>query len=127
SVGTWYLMHDDTVNRTTIGAGALGSLADAAINALIINGGLGYDTVRHRTALKVPTLASVLEAMERFGVLVWLDNKVAADADDLVEFLIATGCHRKALLLLHSQDAVSAVRGIDPAIPVARLDNHLNP
>src|SRR5690606_10230815 len=76
SDGTWYLMHDDTVNRTTNGAGALGSLSDAAINALIINGGLGYDAGRHRTALKVPTLASVLEAMEPFGVLVWLDNKV---------------------------------------------------
>lgn len=55
--GTWYLMHDTTVDRTTDGTGTITAMTDAAINALNIDGGYGYNAGRHGTTLNVPTLA----------------------------------------------------------------------
>ena len=59
--GTWWLMHDTTVDRTTDGSGAVSDLTDAELRELTIDGGPGFDPARH-SGVKVPTMDAVLDA-----------------------------------------------------------------
>lgn len=84
--GTFYLMHDRTVDRTTNGSGALGDLSDAAINALAIDGGLGF---HGQAGLKVPRLIDALNALEAFDGLLLLDAKGDAREHAALSRLVA--------------------------------------
>lgn len=70
--GQLVLMHDDTVNRTTNGAGRVDQLTLAQIKALRLQGGLGNGAAL--SAETVPTFAEVLRAVRGRNVLINLDK-----------------------------------------------------
>lgn len=79
SDGGWVLMHDETVDRTTNGTGAVSSLTTAELTALVIDNAGGM----------VPTLAEALDAAYMYGIEeVWVDWGAGSVAD-LVSILSA--------------------------------------
>ena len=68
--GTMYVIHDDTVDRTTDGTGYLNQMSDAQINALnITQTGEGYSlTDFDPTELKIPTFEQVVQQCVRYGM-----------------------------------------------------------
>lgn len=93
--GALVLMHDDTVDRTTDGHGAVAELDAAQIAALRVRSrGGGRDSTL--TAQHPPTLAQAL-AEARGKVLVNLDIKAAA-LDQVIDAVEAAGAQRDVLL-----------------------------
>ena len=68
--GTMYVIHDDTVDRTTDGTGKISELTDTQINALnITQTGSGYDLSDFDPSeLKIPTFEQVLQQCVRYGM-----------------------------------------------------------
>lgn len=68
--GTMYVIHDNTVDRTTDGTGELSEMSDAEINALNINQtGPGYDLSDFDSSeLKIPTFEQVLQQCVRYDM-----------------------------------------------------------
>lgn len=93
--GALVLMHDETVDRTTDGHGAVADLTAAQIAALRVRsqGGGRSSTL---TARHPPTLAQAL-ALARGKVLVNLDVKAAA-LDQVMDVVEAAGAQRDVLL-----------------------------
>lgn len=50
--GTWWVMHDQTLDRTTSGTGLIAEMRDEEINQLRIDGGAGYVADRNGTHLR---------------------------------------------------------------------------
>jgi glycerophosphoryl diester phosphodiesterase len=101
--GTLVLMHDETIDRTTNGQGAVAKMSLAElkqVNLLSNDGSV--------SALKIPTLAEVFEAAKR-GVITHLDLK---DYSDKTLAAIAKLAKRagmdKQLSFYHQQPAVLA-------------------
>lgn len=93
--GALVLMHDETVDRTTDGHGAVADLDAAQIAALRVRSrGGGRDSTL--TARHPPTLAQAL-AVARGKVLVNLDVKAAA-LDQVIDAVEAAGAQRDVLL-----------------------------
>lgn len=93
--GALVLMHDETVDRTTDGHGAVADLTAAQIAALRVRSqGGGRDSTL--TARHPPTLAQAL-AVARGKVLVNLDIKAAA-LDQVIDAVEAAGAQRDVLL-----------------------------
>ena len=68
--GTMYVIHDDTVDRTTDGTGYLNQMSDVQINALNIDQtGAGYSLSDFDSSeLKIPTLEQVVQQCVRYGM-----------------------------------------------------------
>ncbi len=73
--GTFYLMHDADVARTTNGRGLMEAMSDRQIDGLIIDGGMGY---AGQEGLRVPRLSSVVAALGDFPGVILLDAKGSA-------------------------------------------------
>jgi glycerophosphoryl diester phosphodiesterase len=89
--GTWYVMHDATVDRTTNGTGTVASKTNAQMNALVIDGGYGYVAARHAGLYHPPTLAAVLDALRPYHVMVGLDAKGSGEYSLAVEYARGRG------------------------------------
>jgi len=95
SDGVLVLMHDETVDRTTDGHGAVASLPARSIAALRLRrGGGGADAAL--TDRRVPTLDQALRAT-RGRTIVNLDVK-AADIDRVIDTVVRAGMGRRVLL-----------------------------
>lgn len=68
--GTMYVLHDDTVDRTTDGTGYISQMTDAQINALNIDQtGSGYNLSDFDPSeLKIPTFEQVLQQCVKYGM-----------------------------------------------------------
>jgi hypothetical protein len=123
SSGTFYMLHDKTVDRTTDGTGTLNAMTDAAINALHIDGGYGYNVDRHGLSIVVPTLASTLAALTAsgFGGWVYVETKDLADADHtaLATFMAANWPVAKTILECHSLTGAAAYKAVNSGFLVA--------
>jgi len=78
--GTWWVIHDSTLDRTTTGSGPVHLATDAEIAAARIDGGIGFDSARHH-GLRVPRLEAVLGALDRYAVRIHLDLQHAVSPD----------------------------------------------
>lgn len=65
--GTWFVMHDSTVDRTTDGTGAIKEMTDDQIAALTIDDGVNVGKYS-KEELKVPTLEEVLMICKKYGM-----------------------------------------------------------
>jgi glycerophosphoryl diester phosphodiesterase len=111
--GTWYVIHDPTLDRTTDGHGSIASLSDAVIDAAVIDGGLGrqLDT---DAPLHVPALDTVLAALRGFDGTIYLDLQ-HAESGDAASLLDLTKGMRVAIICRSSADA-AAVKARDPGV-----------
>lgn len=67
--GTWYVMHDATVDRTTDGTGEIANLTDAQISNIHIDVGPNIEQYS-QSELVIPTLETVLQICRRYGMRV---------------------------------------------------------
>jgi hypothetical protein len=118
SQGTWYLMHDKAVDRTTDGTGRLNDKTDAEIDALHIDGGMGYNAVRHGTNLHVPTLE---RAMQRVGSIhLSFDLKDAEDASHraIAQWVCDHGLAQRASIIVKSLTGAAIIRATCPGVTI---------
>lgn len=114
SDGTWYVMHDATVDRTTDGTGNVSAKTDAQMDALNIDGGYGYDAGRHAGLYHPPSLEAVFTALAPYGVTMQIENNSGADWDELAEFVVAQGWKQRVVLNATTQAAAQEIKGVDP-------------
>ena len=78
--GVWIVMHDDTVDRTTDGAGQVGALTFDEIRALTVDAG---SNVEAYPGTKVPTLTEYLDVCSEFGMHPVIEIKPSAPVESL--------------------------------------------
>jgi glycerophosphoryl diester phosphodiesterase len=111
--GTWYVIHDPTLDRTTDGHGRIASLADEVIDAAAIDDGLGPEPDAG-SPLHVPRLDAVLAALRGFQGTIYLDLQ-HAQAGDAASLLDLTGGMRVAIICRTPADA-EAVKARDQRV-----------
>lgn len=86
--GTWWVIHDPSLERTTSATGSIPNLSDDQVEAAVIDGGIGFDAARHR-ALQVPRLEDVLTALSGYTGTVYVDIQHAptGDVDGVIRML----------------------------------------
>jgi len=111
--GTWWVMHDEMLDRTTDRSGWIPELADGEIGQARIDGGIGFDPDRH-VDLRVPTLSETLKGLDRYPGRIYVDVQHAptGDVDDVVSML--TG--RRAAILCRDLSDSRRVKRLDPSI-----------
>jgi len=108
--GTWWVIHDRTLERTTDAEGAVAKLHDTDIEAARIDGGIGFDPERH-AGLRVPRLDAVLDALRGYDGRVYVDVQHAP-----------TGVVDDVVPMLEGLDAAILCRTLDDARRVKELD-----
>ncbi len=108
--GTLFLMHDDTLERTTTGDGPLRSQSWASIRGLMLE-----DNDGRRTAFNPPRLTDVL-AWADGRAIVQLDVKRATPLEAVIEAIRDSGAHGHALIIVYSVEDAARVHRLDPAI-----------
>jgi glycerophosphoryl diester phosphodiesterase len=111
--GTWWVMHDESLDRTTDGTGAISELRDADIEATRIDGGIGFDPARHAD-LRVPRLEAVLDALHGYGGRVYVD--VQHSPSGAVDQVVAGLDGFDAAILCRTLADTRRVKQLDPRI-----------
>ena len=112
--GIWYVLHDDTMDRTTDLSGPVHELTSTEIDTATIDGGLGYDT--SHVGLGVPRLSDVLDMLRDYAgsLIVDLQHAAAGDAGEVAGLLDG----RPATMLVRDVEDIEAIRAADPGITV---------
>jgi hypothetical protein len=114
SDGTWWSMHDATLNRTTNLTGNISAATDATINGGHIDGGTGYDAGRHGSSIAIPTVVEILTALAAMDCTFQLDNKLgtAASAQSLAALVRSLGLSHRCVFNVYGgsteQNALTA-------------------
>ncbi len=104
--GTFFLMHDETVDRTTSGSGTISTMSDAAI-----------DLLRTGRDLRVPRLTAVLDRLRAYPGLILLDGKGgAAEHAALAQLVVSRGIAGRVWIGCYSTESVSAVESTDSTL-----------
>lgn len=113
-----YVMHDDTVDRTTDGHGAVATLYASQLSAL--NACAKW---ANTPPCAVPLMADVLrEAQGRGGVLLHLyGNYSMADLEKLLTMVHASGMDRDAMFISFEYSVLKALRQLDPVVGLGFL------
>jgi glycerophosphoryl diester phosphodiesterase len=116
--GTWWVMHDATVDRTTNGTGMIRDLADEELDRLRIDAGPGF-AANAGPVIKPPRLADVLSGLGDYNGALFIDlqHATGAGAGDLVRELQAgapPGAH--VTVICRSEEDVDAVHATGSGI-----------
>lgn len=117
SDGTWYLMHDATVDRTTNGSGNVSALTDAQLDALWIDGGYGYRAA-HAGLYHPPKLVDVLTAIAPYNISIQVENLDYANYANLAAVVVAAGYVNRAVLNSNTDANAQIIKGVDPRLTV---------
>lgn len=116
--GTWYLMHDATVDRTTDGSGNVSAKTDAEMDALTIDAGYGYRST-HAGLYHPPTLLSVMNALAPYDVTVQLDQMATeAEGTAMATYVVAQGWTERVVITCMTQAIAQAVKAVESRIAV---------
>lgn len=116
--GTWWVIHDRTVDRTTTGSGWVRDISDAKMAALRIDGGAGYDAAVHGRRLLVPTLAQALDALADYQGLLYLDVKEleAGGHGAAARYVDELGLSERTTILCELIEGAAEVKLVQPEI-----------
>ncbi|MBJ7318759.1 MAG: glycerophosphodiester phosphodiesterase family protein [Alphaproteobacteria bacterium] len=117
--GVLVFMHDDTLERTTTGAGAVGAHSLAELQALRLKDDEG--TV---TDFSIPTLTQTLEFMRGRGILA-IDVKEDASIPAIAEAVRAADARNYTLINLYRPSQARAFHRIDPQLSLIHPVNSL--
>ena len=118
SEGTWYAIHDDTVDRTTNGSGNVVDKTDAELDALWIDGGYGYNITRHSGTYHPPTLQAIFTALDPLDTTIQIENKTVSNSRSIAELIVANNWQHRATIQVQSQAEAQDVNAVSPAIKV---------
>ncbi len=116
--GTWWVIHDRTVDRTTTGSGWVRNMSDAEMGALRIDGGAGYDAAVHGRRLPVPTLAQALDALVGYEGWLYVDVKEleAEGHGAAARYVDERGLAHRTTILCELVEGAAEVKLVQPAI-----------
>ena len=118
--GTWWVIHDASVDRTTNGSGLVSRMTDEELGRLVVEAGRGFDPTRH-VGLGVPTLATVLDGLSDYDGELFLDLQHAVDADPTD--LVAASAGFDVTVICRTAEDVTAVKSADRAVrTLLRID-----
>lgn len=84
--GTWYVMHDSTVDATTNGTGAIKEMTDEEIGELYVDIGTNNSSYT-KEELKVPTVEEVIKICHKYGTnICFRMNSVYGNASGVDHF-----------------------------------------
>ncbi|MEE4277434.1 MAG: glycerophosphodiester phosphodiesterase family protein [Halieaceae bacterium] len=101
--GVLILMHDDTLDRTTTGAGVVAELPYAALSQVTLVDASGRDTGE-----PVPTLTDALEALDGRG-FAQIDRKAPATFDEIAAVVEANDATDRVVMIAYTIDEAIAV------------------
>jgi len=113
--GTLFLLHDNTLERSTNGTGAIGDRTDAYLRSLKLKNGKGQVTGEG-----IPTFAGLLQFASKRNIFLMLDVKI----DDWKEILDAVRAERmtsRCLVLTFKPEDSKKVHELAPDILVSCL------
>jgi glycerophosphoryl diester phosphodiesterase len=111
--GSWYVIHDPTLDRTTNAHGSISELPDDQIDAAVIDAGLGFNEDQ-AGRLHVPRLVDVLARLTAFRGTIYLDLQ-HAESGDPASLVDLTEGRRVAIICRSSAEAV-AIKARDQAV-----------
>jgi hypothetical protein len=103
--GTWYVIHDATLDGTTDGSGSISDLADDVIDSAVIDAGIGFKP-DSGSQVRVPRLEAVLAGLTDFRGTIYLDVQ-HAESGDPAELLELTEGMSVAIICRSPADATS--------------------
>jgi glycerophosphoryl diester phosphodiesterase len=118
--GTWYVLHDPTLDRTTDGHGRIAALTDDIIDSATVDAGLGFNA--EHGALHVPRLDAVLAGLAAYQGTIYLDIQ-HAESGDPARLLDLTGGMRVAIVCRSAADAAAVKardQGVETLVDVGR-------
>lgn len=118
---TWWLLHDQTVDKMTAASGDIGSHTDIELAALTIDGGPGYIG---QSGLHLVRLSTVLDELAGYGGKLIIDVKeIAPEA----HAAIATTLQGRpdSYVLCRSIAGASAVKAVDSRLTTIMLTNEV--
>lgn len=118
--GTWWVMHDPTVDRTTDGSGPIRQLSDEVMSELKIDAGPGFDPGAAET-VRPARLTAVLNGLRTYRGALYVDLQHAIDADaaKLVETLAAARLQATLTVICRSEDDIAAVH--EASLPIGAI------
>jgi len=119
--GTWWLLHDETLDRTTSASGDIGSYTDARLASLTIDGGPGY---RGQSGVHLVQLSSVLAELGSYKGRLIIDVK---ELEPEAHAAIARTIQGRpdSYVLCRSVAGASAVKAVDPGLTTIMLVNEV--
>jgi glycerophosphoryl diester phosphodiesterase len=108
--GTWYVIHDPTLDRTTDRRGRISTLTDEEIDVATIDAGLGFK-LGLNAEFHVPRLDAVLAGLSAYRGTIYLDVQ-HAEGGDLATLLDLTNGMSVAIICRSTGDA-AAVKARD--------------
>ncbi|MDZ5758695.1 glycerophosphodiester phosphodiesterase family protein [Carnobacterium maltaromaticum] len=126
--GFWVCMHDQTVDRTTDGTGAIKDLTLAQIKALTIDYGSNIGTY---PGLKVPTFEEYLTICKKNSLVPIIELKDTAsypesNYDSFVDLVKRKGFENKCVVISFEFNALEAIRKRSNRITLQYLVNTFN-
>lgn len=112
SDGALVVMHDETVDRTTNGAGRVDEMTEQQFSALRLKPTPGQGA----GAEAPPTMAQALERAKDGGVVLQLDVKRGAPFEDVVKAVQNAGAQNRAIVIVYSLADAITVHNIDPTL-----------
>lgn len=112
--GTWWVIHDATLDRTTDASGPLIERPDSEIRAATVNGGIGFREGVHRR-VHLSTLAEVLDALAGYEGWIYVDAQHASRAADVGELAEALRPFN-AVILVGDRAAATRVKAVDGSV-----------
>lgn len=116
SDGTFYLMHDATLDRTTNLTGNISSATDATLNGGVVNAGYGWISGTYA----IPTLVSVLEAINPYDFVlsIQLNASSIGNASDLAQLILDGGWAHRCVIEVSTLAEAATIKTVAPALTV---------
>ena len=111
--GVLYLMHDNTLDRTTTGAGAVDSLSFEQISNLRL-----VDDNGTATEQRIPTLEKALK-WSRERTIVQLDMKPSAKFEDVIDLVNSLHAEDRVVLIAYSLGAAKKLHRLAPEMMIS--------
>lgn len=108
--GTLFLLHDDTLDRTTVAQGPVEGLSWSELSGTALRDPAGMPI-----ADTIPTLIEALDTARSAGVVLNLDLK-SVSADDIVGFVHAHGARDDVAIIAYSVEQAAAIHALDPGL-----------
>ncbi len=115
--GVLIVIHDDTVDRTTDGTGAVSELTYEYLSTL--DAGSWKDP--KFAGERIPTLHETLTFFEANNMVAVLEIKVAYIVDPVLEMLFATGMDKRTVIISFEESAIKKIIEEHPEIPALLL------
>lgn len=113
--GTIYMMHDETVDRTTTGKGKVSDLTDGELNGLFLKKETGAITDQ-----RIPTLENLLKFAKNKKINLMLDIKTPIHAE-VYGLLKQFNMENRALTLTFNMELTEKVAGLSKKVMLSAL------